>query len=113
MRLSHYLLIIATIAWMAVAMVWGVNTFVIDVSAFGPIEVVFLAAFAVSALIAAVIFDEAAQLAAQAEFGGFSLPSPRSLMQNMRYRRHQRRLRRERRALQREMNRKRSDLRRW
>ena len=113
MRLSHYLLIIATIAWMAIAMVWGVNTFVIDVTTVAPIELVFLAAFAISALIAAFIFDEASQWAAQAEFGGFSLPNPRSLVQSIRYRRNQRRVRRERLALQRELNRQRSDLRRW
>ncbi len=83
MRLSHYLLIVATIAWLAVALVWGVDRFVIDIS-FIPIELAYLAAFAVSALIGGLIFAEAASLAELAEYGGLKFRSPKRVIEDWR-----------------------------
>jgi hypothetical protein len=90
MRLGHYMLIVATIAWMAVALVWGVNRFVIDLS-FAPIELIYLGAFAISALIGGLVFAEAASLAEQAEFGGILYRSPKRVLEDWRFKFRQKR----------------------
>jgi len=89
MRLSHYLLMVATIGWMAVALVWGVNRFVVDIS-FAPIELVYLGAFAVSALIGGLVFNEASALAEQAEYGDLRFPNPMNLVHSLRHSARQR-----------------------
>lgn len=109
MRLSQYLLIIATIGWMAVALVWAIHSYVVDIS-FAPIGLVYLAAFAVSALAGGIIFDEVGKWAAHAEFGGVSLPRPATMLQNLR---GSMRARRANAASKREGVKKRSRLRRW
>lgn len=90
MRLSHYLLIIATIGWMAVALVWGVNRFVVDIS-FAPLEFIYLGALLVSALIGGLVFQQVGALAAQAEFGDLRVPRPWTMIENMRQSRREKR----------------------
>ncbi len=109
MRLSHYLLIIATIGWMALALVWGMHTFVMDIT-FAPLELVYLAAFAVSAVIGGIIFDEVGKWATRAEFSGVSLPSPSVMLQNMRYSRQKRQSKA---RSKKETKKTQSELRRW
>lgn len=112
MRLSHYLLIIATIAWMAVAIVWGVDRFILDLS-FAPIEITFLCAFAVSALIGGLVFSEAGSLAAQLEFGQLQFLTPKALMERLRFAARRRQERREEAAEMRSARKRGAHLRRW
>lgn len=112
MRLSHYLLITATIGWMAVALVWGVNRFGGDIT-FAPIELVYMGAFAISALIGGLIFDRAGAIAMQAEFGGLNLMHPKDMITKYRRSRREHREWRERLAEERKSRKQRNGLRRW
>ncbi len=93
MRFSHHLLITATIGWMAVALVWGVDTFVFDISGV-PIELAYMTAFMVSAVVGGLVFHEAEAIAAHAEFGSFSFLSPSSFAKKLRDAQNRRRLNR-------------------
>jgi len=112
MRPSHYFLIIATIAWLAVAIVWGVDRFVMDLS-FAPIELIYVGAFAIAALIGGVVFAQADTLAAQFEFGGFQFPTPKTLMERMRFSARRRRERREETTKRRSSRKQGTNLRLW
>lgn len=112
MRLSHYLLIVATIGWIAIAMVWSVDRFIIDIS-FAPIELIYLAAFSASCLIGGLVFAQAGSLAAQAEFGGIRFPNPKVLIETLRHTARQRQARRAEAAKQRAARKQSANLRRW